>query len=254
MDVTNRNRQFMRCPDFTAGMKESDQQLMKPQPPLEKEAAGEVIELPFGDAVKHHTYTELLDIRRSVRTYADTPATREQLAFLLWSVQGVQFLRNGRYAAMRPVPSGGARHPFEAYAAVRNVEGLKPGLYHYLPLLHVGEKRVSLEYIRPLDGYEDTVAGMLAGQAFAAKAPFVLFFTCLPYRGEWRYAEMAHRVMLIDLGHVGQNAMLSAAALGMGSCCFAAFDSARCDEVLGVDGDNEYTVYAVSVGCDSRGA
>jgi SagB-type dehydrogenase family enzyme len=75
-----------------------------------------------------------------------------------------------------------------------------------------------------------------------------LFFTCLPYRGEWRYAEMAHRVMLIDLGHVGQNVMLSAAALGMGSCCFAAFDSTQCDKALGVDGFDEYTVYAVSVG------
>lgn len=239
----------MRCPDFTAGMKESDQQLGKPQPSLEKTAAGDAIELPFHASLTHPAYTELLDIRRSERKYADAPATQEQLAFLLWSVQGVQFIRGEkRYASMRPVPSGGARHPFETYIAVRDVTGLKPGLYHYQPLQHVGEKRVSIVYIAPLDHYETTITEMLAGQKFAAHAPFVLFFTCLPYRGEWRYAEMAHRVMLIDLGHVGQNAMLSAAALGMGSCCFAAFNSARCDAVLGIDGDTEYTVYAVSVG------
>lgn len=248
MDQMKKNRQFMRCPDFAEGMKETDQQLKKPQPPLEKPAQGEVLELPFCDTVKHKYYTDILDTRRSVRKYSDEPATQEQLAFLLWSVQGVQSVRGAGYATFRPVPSGGARHPFETYITVRDVTGLKPGLYHYLPLDHVGEKRVSVAYVKPLEEYEDTVSGMLAGQSFAATAPLVLFFTCLPYRGEWRYAEMAHRVMLIDLGHVGQNAMLSAAAMGMGSCCFAAFHSARCDEILGVDGDTEYTVYAVSAG------
>jgi nitroreductase len=54
--------------------------------------------------------------------------------------------------------------------------------------------------------------------------------------------------MLIDIGHVGQNAMLSASALGLGSCCLAAFDSAKCDQALEVDGTDEYTVYVVTVG------
>jgi nitroreductase len=59
---------------------------------------------------------------------------------------------------------------------------------------------------------------------------------------------MAHRVMLIDLGHLGQNVMLSAAGLGLGSCCMAAYDQTLCDETLGLDGLTEYTVYAISVG------
>jgi SagB-type dehydrogenase family enzyme len=80
------------------------------------------------------------------------------------------------------------------------------------------------------------------------KSAFNLLFTCLPYRGEWRYRQMAHRVMLIDVGHVGQNAMLSASALGLGSCCLAAFDSAKCDDALGVNGVDEYTIYAVTAG------
>ncbi|MCL2030518.1 MAG: SagB/ThcOx family dehydrogenase, partial [Oscillospiraceae bacterium] len=216
-------------------------------------ASGGIIELPaFGGAVTRADYTELLDVRRSERSYSDRPVTREQLAFLLWSVQGVQEIRGiNRYAALRPVPSGGARHPFELYITVRNVEGLQPGLYHYLPLEHVGEKRAAVEYLRAIDNAEDTLTEMLAGQRWAAKAPLVLFFSCLPYRGEWRYGQASHRVMLIDLGHAGQNAMLSAAALGWGSCCLAAYDAAKCDEVLGLDGADEYTVYAVSAGAVS---
>jgi nitroreductase len=42
--------------------------------------------------------------------------------------------------------------------------------------------------------------------------------------------------------------MLSAAALGLGSCCIAAYDQKLCDEALGLDGIGEYTVYAIPVG------
>jgi len=146
------------------------------------------------------------------------------------------------------VPSGGARHPFELYVSVRDVHGLEPGLYRYAPLLHIGEKRVSIEFLKAFDDYEAQITQMLAGQSFAAKAAAVLFISCIPYRSEWRYVEAGHRIMLIDIGHIGQNAMLSAAALGLGSCCFGAYDQRACDETLGFDGTNEYTVYAVSVG------
>ena len=96
--------------------------------------------------------------------------------------------------------------------------------------------------------FKEAMAEMLAGQKWAVKAPAVIFYTCVPYKAEWRYADMAHRVMLIDLGHMGQNAMLAAAALGLGSCCMAAYNQELCDKALGVDGLNEYTVYAISVG------
>ena len=47
---------------------------------------------------------------------------------------------------------------------------------------------------------------------------------------------------------VGQNAMLSAAALGLGSCCMAAYDQQVCDNVIGLDGVDEYVVYGIAVG------
>lgn len=102
--------------------------------------------------------------------------------------------------------------------------------------------------MRDIPDYEQTITEMVVGQAWAAKAPIVLFYTCIPYKAEWRYHELSHRVQLIDLGHVGQNAMLSAAALGLGSCCMAAYGQEACDGLIGVDGLEEYTVYGVAVG------
>jgi len=249
MDDIARNRLFMQC-HFDEDGPQSDQDMGVTPPPLSKPEAGGLIELPpFDKGAGSAAYADLLDIRRSERVYADIPMTGEQLAFMLWSCQGIQRFRGAnRMASFRPAPSGGARHPFELYVAVKNVEGLTPGMYRYAPLAHVGEKRAAIEFLGGIEDYEARITAMLMGQSWAAKAPVVLFFSCVPYRAEWRYQDMAHRVMLIDLGHAGQNAMLSAAALGLGSCCMAAYDQALCDQALGLNGMDEYTVYAVSVG------
>jgi SagB-type dehydrogenase family enzyme len=247
MPDINQNRRFMFCPSFKEGMAKSDQSKEIPAPPFHRVISTEPILLsPFEGPLPCPGYEDLLDTRRSLRTYdADKPLTQEQLSFLLWSAQGIQFTRG--HSSLRPTPSGGARHPFETYIAVRMVNNLTPGLYHYTPQANIGEKKVTIGRVADFD-FENLITPMLVGQSWAAKAPAVLFYTCVPYRAEWRYADMAHRVMLIDLGHLGQNVMLSAAGLGLGSCCMAAYDQALCDEALGINGIDEYTVYAISVG------
>ncbi|MDR2570240.1 MAG: SagB/ThcOx family dehydrogenase [Oscillospiraceae bacterium] len=250
-DEIDQNRDFLKCPDFSIVMAGSDQEKELTQPPLCKSATGEIIEISadFDDAIKCDSYTGLLDIRRSERVYdKDTPMTQNQLAFLLWSIQGVQSIKGANYATLRPVPSGGARHPFETYFLARNVDGLKPGIYHYLPLEHVGEKRVAIELVKEFTEDVDCVSDMLEGQKWASDAPVIVFLSCVAYRAEWRYTVFAHRVVLIDLGHAGQNLMLSAAAMGLGSCCMAAYNQKLCDDAIGLDGYEEYTVYACSVG------
>jgi len=246
----DRNREFLKCPDLNKITRLSDQEKKLPQPPLSKAAKGEIIELSadFGDAVTVDSYKELLDIRRSERVYdKDAVMTRQQLAFLLWSTQGVQEIKGDNYCTLRPAPSGGARHPFETYFIARRVEGLKPGIYHYLPLEDIGEKRVVIEFTAELPDDSFTTA-MLAGQGWESNASIVILYTCVAYRAEWRYCDFAHRVVLIDVGHVGQNLMLSAASLGLGSCCIAAFDQKLCDEALQLDGYEESTIYVCTAG------
>jgi len=250
-DKIENGRNSMKCPEFYEVMQNSDQSKELPQPPLCKEASDAFITISanFEDVIKKDSYAELLDIRRSERVYDKNAAmTQEQLAFMLWSSQGIQEIRGENHCTMRPAPSGGARHPFETYVVVRNVEGLKPGIYHYLPLENIGKKDVAIRFTGTIPDYEATVSKMLSEQKWAAHAPVVLFLSTVAYRGEWRYSFISHRVQLIDLGHVGQNMMLSAAALGMGSCCLAAYNQSLCDKLLGLDGYEEYTVYACAVG------
>jgi SagB-type dehydrogenase family enzyme len=241
------NRKFMHCPSFKEAMSQSDQSKRVPAPPFGKEARGPLVVLPSFEGVqKRPIYEDLLDERRSRRKFSAAPLTQAQLAFLLWSSQGIQAMR-GDVATLRPAPSGGARHPFETYIAAKSVEGLEPGIYRYMPAENIGEKRCSIERLFDLPDDEKT-AEMLVEQKWVTEAPALLYYSCVPYKAEWRYVEHAHRVMLIDLGHVGQNVLLSASALGLGGCCLAAYDQKLCDEVLGLDGLDEYTVYVIAVG------
>ena len=240
----------MHCPPYVEAMSESDQAKLLPHPAHSHPIKGERVELPFCEsAVIIKSYPALLDIRRSERAYSKASISQEQLSFLLWSAQGIQDFRGAdNCASLRPAPSGGARHPFELYFAAAAVDGLKPGLYRYAPLEYVGQKKVAVEFLEDFENHAKRISAMMSDQKWAGKAAVVLIFTCVPYRAEWRYNNAAHRVILIDLGHVGQNVMLSAAALGLGSCCIAAYNQKLCDEALGVNGIDEYTVYAIPVG------
>lgn len=239
------NRSFMKS-DFQSFDIKTDQQLQLPQPPLVKPPSGApVVTLPkeFEAAVTHPDYLELLHARRSHRVYGETPLSLLQLSFLLWSTQGIREIRGNNYATMRPVPSGGARHAFETYLAVLRVEGLERGIYRYLPMEHALE-RVSAAP----DSFESQISASLCDQEWAVKSGAVFYYSVTPYRAEWRYSALAHRVVLIDAGHVVQNLYLSCTAAGCGTCAIAAFDQKVCDDMLGIDGEEEFTVYAAPVG------
>ena len=224
---------------------ESDQDLRKPQPPLVKPAmADNKIELTrdFSGLELKNDLVELIRDRRSSRVYTGETVTKAQLSFLLWATQGVKTIRGKSYATIRTVPCGGARHEFETYLLVRQVEGLEPGAYHYLPLEH------ALEFLHPVSNIEDAITNSLDEQKWAEKANVVFYWTMVPYRAEWRYGIYAHRVAMIDVGHIGQNLYLACTGAGLGTCAIGAFSHEVCNELFGLDGEEEYVVYTAPVG------
>lgn len=247
-EIIDANREFMkgdRENDPILENFESDQDQKKPQPPLVKAPMTDSrIPLPmdFEALELKNDLLGLLRDRRSARVYTRENMTLRELSFLLWATQGVKKLRGKSYATLRTVPSGGARHPFETYLLVRQVEGLEPGAYHYLPMEHC------LEFLHPVEDLEATISDTLDDQTWAAKANVVFYWAMVAYRAEWRYGVFAHRVALIDAGHVGQNLYLACTGLGLGTCGIGAFRHERCCQVFGLDGEGEYVVYTAPVG------
>lgn len=183
--------------------------------------------------------------RESHRSFTSESLTLDELAFLLWGTQGVRvFIHEA--AVLRTVPSAGCRHPFETYLAVLRVEGLERGIYRYLPLDH------SLEFVRTIDNLPGHLAAATHGQSFAGQAAVTFIWTTIPERTEWRYAEASYKVIALDAGHVCQNLYLACEAIGAGTCAIAAYDQVLSDAILGVDGNEEFTVYIAPVGKIAR--
>ncbi len=248
-----KGRAFLKSQDTAereknGGDYKTDQELKKPQPPLVKAPMTDNrVDLPrnFETLGLQDNLLELLKKRKSSRVYTQEDMSLLQLSFLLWGTQGVKDIRGKSYATLRTVPAGGARHPFETYLLVRQVEGLLPGVYHYLPMTHQLEL---LEELEDREAMTQLVDLSLCGQAWAAKANVVFYWSFVPYRSEWRYGIYAHRMVLADLGHVGENLYLACTALGLGTCGIGAYDQALCDKTFRLDGEEEFVVYAETVG------
>ena len=244
-DEIRRNRRFMRS-DFGTPVEPSDQQKGLPQPPLEKPLPDgtPIQKLPeFDDLdLKKPDVLDCLKSRRSRRQFSSETLTLKEISFLLWATQGVDEVLGDGYATLRPVPSAGARHPFETYLFVNRVTGLQPGIHRCLSSSH------ELAFLTGGSGLPERLTEACLGQGFVGSAPIVFIWSCIPYRGEWRYKVKSHKVMLLDAGHVCQNLYLGCEAIGCGTCGIGAYDQRKVDNFLDLDGDDEFIVYLAPVG------
>ena len=225
---------------------QSDQKKKIPQPPLEKpyDEDDKLIELPkiSEKVLIKRDITNIFEDRKSYRKYTEKSLALEELSYLLWATQGVKKITANNYSTMRTVPSAGARHPFETYLVVNKVEGLKKGVYRYLPIEH------KLIFLFDDENLEAKVTDMALGQSFVGNSAVTFIWSCIPYRGEWRYNVLAHKNMLLDAGHVCQNLYLACEAMECGTCAIGAYDQFSIDKFLRIDGEDEFVVYLAPVG------
>lgn len=157
-----RQREVMKA--YTAadvGAEPTDQQQKLPFPlPVKPAKETKTIALPmeFKDVVQDKNLFTLIQERKSCRIYADEAITLKELSFLLWATQGIRhFAGKMNQVTFRNVPSAGSRHPMETYLFVNRVEGIMPGIYHYLPKAHV------LEVWEEKADYEEALTEALGG-------------------------------------------------------------------------------------------
>jgi SagB-type dehydrogenase family enzyme len=198
------------------------------------EHAEEVV-LPEPDLTAGLPTEDAIVARHSTRTYSGTPLGLDELSRILFLTAGMT--RPGR----RAYPSSGALFPIEVYPVVHNVDGLPRGVYHYDVRKH------ALRQVRSGDHRGEVVRQGLM-QGFLGEANVVLFLTVIFQRMRFKYRDRSYRYGLIEAGHLGQNAYLAAASLGLGACAVGAFLDDSMNRMLGVDGREEAAVYMLSVG------
>lgn len=245
---TSIGRTFMEQTGF-GHFEKSDQMKGVPQPPLQLPYPADVhlIDLPPHDEIETAPLPlrEAIERRESIRNYMYSPLSLDELSFALWCAQGVQKVQDSA-ATFRNVPSAGARHAFETYLLINNVEGLVPGVYRYLAIGH----KLLLTDPDPV-----TVKHIVKGcmdQPFIASSAVTFILTAVAERMTWRYGERGYRYLHLDAGHVGQNLYLAAETIGCGACAVAAFLDETVNAALGIDGEKQFAIYIVAMGKKKR--
>lgn len=252
------DRDLLKCDWWTTFDEiNTDQQQNLPRPDIQKPTSPDAERI---DLVSANKFTvgnvpliSLVEKRRSHRYYSDDSLSLEELSFLLWVTQGInQTIEDSEITYYkRVVPSGGNRHPFETYLSIHNISGLDVGLYRYLPLDH------QLVLVRKdAEIAKQTSEGGLDQYSLhgGKKFPFIersavtFIWTTLPYRTEWRYGPAAAKLVAVDAGHLCQNLYLACGAIGAGMVAVGAYDRIKTDAVLGVDGEDEFTIFLAPVG------
>lgn len=223
----------------------SDQMKGVQPPPLELEPnpSKPTKDLPEQESLEPlpTTIQEAINNRQSLRQYSNMPLKMKELAFLLWSTQGVKQVIP-KYATLRTVPSAGARHALETYLLINRIEGLTQGLYHFLAT------DFQLQEVEQGEGLATALTDACFGQKYVRESAVTFIWVADHYRMTWRYGDRGYRYIFLDAGHVCQNLYLAAEAVGCGVCAIAAFSDDRINEILHLDGDEQFVIYIATLG------
>lgn len=198
------------------------------------------IKLPLASAVSSPLGT-VLDGRKTERKFSGAAVSIDELSCWLKYVCGETTSIDSK-RTRRTYPSGGARYSVEHYILVlKGSSSLKSGIYHY---------RVDLHELEVFSLFEFTQQELskITEVEWIKDAAFVHLMTSVFWRSQNKYNERGYRLILLEAGHVGQNAYLVSGALGLGCCALSGVFDDTLEEFLDIDGKEESLVHAVVVG------
>lgn len=222
----------------------------KPEPPSQKGIPEGTTRIslphPESSAIGGQSVREAIAERRSVRRFSATEISRETLGYLLWATQGVtggERDPSGKVVSTyRAAPSAGGRYPIETYLAIQRVDGLRAGLYRYLPESH------ELLLLREDSSFPTHIQAACYDEPATKDAAVIFIWSATPSRTEWKYAYLAHRMIAMEAGHICQNLYLAAQSCQLGACALLSYHQPTLDALLGLDGVEEFSIYLACVG------
>lgn len=169
---------------------------------------------------------ELLRARRTTRAFAAAPLARDELAGLLWAVQG------RTDDDRRTCPSAHRLYPLELRVIAGAVTGLPAGVYAYDSGTH------ALRTVAEGDRRERVAEASLADREWLPTAPAILVLSADLVTVNEHFADQppqgrrGARYAWLEAGHASQNGYLWAAEEGLAVALVGGFDDERLREVL----------------------
>ncbi len=137
----------------------------------------------------------------------------------------------------RSYPSAGGLLPCEIYVCPATA-GFEPRPYRYDARLHA-----LVDYGRPAGDFRSVE---LSGTCEAP--PCAIVITAVLDRVTRKYGPRGYRFAVLEAGHLGQNIVLAATALGLPSLVYGSYYDRELEQWLGLDGLNQVVLSVVLVG------
>lgn len=241
IDLNQRNRQAIRPSWEALRQSETPRDRGEERPMLFHPVDPAKTQVPLRTTFPHlrpKYLHEVIASRRSLRQYGVGNLSFEELSYLMFETARVDEIR--QHAMFRTIPTGGATNAMETYLYVHRVDDLPRGLYHYQQTSH------TLQLLDDATDLPVRVNEALYRQLREASVCVIL--TTVPARSEYKYGACAHKMIAMEAGHAAQNLSLASEVVDAGACCIAAYDQEAMDQLLGLDIEQEFVTYAITVG------
>lgn len=232
----NDGQSFIKATSYLSTTQEDLPVLNEPFPAI-PDLKGDPFELPYFEPAEG--LLKIIEGRRSVREYLETPMSINDLTKMIWGIHGVTGMKNTH--TLRTVASAGNKHPVNTYVVANKVTGLAKGVYLYDRI------NTCLLPIRK-DDYEAELVAASLEQAMVVDSAVTFIWTAITARTTEKYQARGYRYIFIDVGHIGGQLQLVCQDMGYGLCNIAAFFDDSISRFLGLKSEFEVPVYMATVG------
>ncbi len=137
----------------------------------------------------------------------------------------------------RPYPSGGALYPCDIHVVPGEVSGLE-SVCRYDACQHA-----LVDYGVPTGDFRSVETA-----PYPASPPAAFIISAALDRTTAKYGPRGYRFAMLEAGHIGQNLILAATAMGLPSLVYSSYHDAELERWLGFDGINEVALSVILVG------
>ncbi len=214
-----------------------------PPPANHKEYEGTKIQLEKPDVDESITLDSML--RGSKKPEILTFKKLSRLLYYAFGKIGDRHMQVTGKHMRKTVPSGGARHPYEFYLLVHDIEGLDPGIYHY----QFNDHHLTVLQLRNASLVASLIDQYLVidPKRLCFSPQIAIIYSCMFERSMHRYRySRSYRVMQYDLGHIYQNLEFLAKSYSLNIYAGYSCHEQKIEQAIGIDSITESCMgYAV---------
>ena len=153
----------------------------------------------------------------------------------------------------RTYPSASAAFAVDTFIIARSIDGLRPGCYRYVASDHALERWIDAPADHELFRWSPSFTAVEGPQLAVEHETVPAIVVLAPRLDELRakYGQRALRLAFLEAGHMSQNVLLAATALGLPSVPLSSFDDDAVNECLHLDGAGSFAAAVIPVGAPS---